>query len=322
MGVFEKVAEKPKFFTVVFIPNSSGKVRKLVVPRVFISIGIVALVMCFFVLLYFASGYTIIKNRIAYFENLEELTQIQAEQIISLNERVVQFRNTLDRLKEMEEKLKTMIGAGTGGGIATGKSPGVGGHSQYIQTNLYVNNFPAQLVNAEPIQFIDGVHRDLKLLKDEATLRETNFTRIKQLIDEKEALFASTPNIYPAKGWISSSYGSRINPFTGRREMHTGVDIAAAWGTPVRAAARGEVVFAGWKDFYGLVVEIKNRYDYRTLYAHMSKTTVKKGERVEKGQIVGNVGSTGRSTGPHLHFEVWRSGKSLNPLTLMVEPLN
>ncbi|MBE0477851.1 peptidoglycan DD-metalloendopeptidase family protein [Candidatus Aerophobetes bacterium] len=315
------MAEKSKFFTVVVIPNSHGKVRRLVIPRFLITTGIIGLIVCFFALFYFISEYQIVKAKIPYFEALEELTQIQQERIVSLSEKIAEFGETLDRLKEMEDKLKTMAGAG-GKNIALEDGSGKGGPEQYMGGSLPFQSFPLQEIKANPIQIIDEMKRDLQLLSNEAILREKNFTQINEIIKEKEALFASTPNIFPVKGWLSSGYGSRINPFTGRRETHEAIDIVAPWDTPVRAACRGEVVFAGWRDFYGLVVEIKNKYGYSTLYAHLSKVLVKKGERVEKGQIVGRVGSTGRSTGPHLHFEVWKGGRSIDPLKLMVEPLN
>ncbi len=134
-------------------------------------------------------------------------------------------------------------------------------------------------------------------------------------------MFASTPNIFPVQGWISSGYGSRVNPVTRKREIHQAVDIVAPWGTEVRASAQGKVLSAGWKSAYGLMIEMNDGHGYQTVYGHLSRIVVKEGQWVDKGEVIGRVGSTGHSTGPHLHFEVWSEGKTVDPLGLMVEPL-
>ncbi|MBC7190120.1 M23 family metallopeptidase, partial [Candidatus Aerophobetes bacterium] len=168
---------------------------------------------------------------------------------------------------------------------------------------------------------IDRIEDSFKHLKEEAKQTEKNFIKMQEVITEKKAIFSSTPNIFPVKGWISAGYGWRTNPFTGRKEMHEAIDIVAPWGTPVKATCEGKVSYAGWKDFYGLMIKIENAYGYSIVYAHLSKILVRKGDRVEKGQVIGRVGSSGRSTGPHLHYEVWKEGKTINPLKLIVEPL-
>ncbi len=116
-----------------------------------------------------------------------------------------------------------------------------------------------------------------------------------------------------ANAKISSRYGSRIDPFNGRMAMHSGMDFKAKTGTPVKATDDGVVIKAGSNGGYGKVVEIKHRTGYTTRYAHLSKISVKVGQQVNKGQLVGKVGSTGRSTGPHLHYEVRRNDKARDP---------
>jgi len=114
-------------------------------------------------------------------------------------------------------------------------------------------------------------------------------------------------------GKISSRYGKRIHPFTKRRTFHTGIDIAARQGTRVRASSEGKIVFAGWKGAYGKLIIIRHKLGYHTYYGHLSKINVKRGSRVKQGQTIGLVGDTGRSTGPHLHFELRRFGKTRSP---------
>lgn len=118
--------------------------------------------------------------------------------------------------------------------------------------------------------------------------------------------------IWPAQGTISDAYGYRIHPLTGRQAFHTGIDIAADAGTPIRAARDGTVGYAGWLHGYGNTVILDHPDGTRTLYAHASRLEVREGERVAQGQVIARVGSTGNSTGPHLHFEII-AGKPIDP---------
>lgn len=124
--------------------------------------------------------------------------------------------------------------------------------------------------------------------------------------------------VYPAGwptvgGWVSSGYGQRSDPFTGRSAFHEGVDIASRFGSEIKAVGGGVVSYAGDKDGYGCTVEVNHGNGYTTRYAHCKSTLVRVGDRVTKGQGVALVGTTGRSTGPHLHFEVLRNGRAVNP---------
>lgn len=124
--------------------------------------------------------------------------------------------------------------------------------------------------------------------------------------------------LWPARGYITDSYGYRYDPFGGAsREFHNGMDISARTGTPVGAAMAGRVTFAGWSDSYGYHVVISHSGGYRTLYAHLSVIIAKAGVYVNAGELIGRVGSTGRSTGAHLHFTVYKNGVTVNPRLLL-----
>lgn len=116
---------------------------------------------------------------------------------------------------------------------------------------------------------------------------------------------------------VTSEMGMRVNPAVGRRMFHAGVDLAAPIGKAVRATADGIVMRAGWSGGYGLLVVVRHSDGYETRYAHMSRIQVAPGDTLVKGQVIGNVGSTGRSTGPHLHYEVRRDGQPVNPKAYM-----
>jgi hypothetical protein len=122
-----------------------------------------------------------------------------------------------------------------------------------------------------------------------------------------------TPDIWPVNGRVTSTYGWRRHPLRRVRHLHTGIDIGTPYGTPVRASAAGLVTCAGWRPGYGYTVIISHGYGLETLYAHNSRLLVEAGQRVVKGQIIGAVGNTGDSTGPHLHYEVIDGGRAVNP---------
>ena len=131
---------------------------------------------------------------------------------------------------------------------------------------------------------------------------------------DKQLKAAVYPTGWPTEGgWVSSGFGQRSDPFTGRTAIHEGVDIASRFGSTIKAMGGGVVSYAGDKDGYGCTVEINHGNGYTTRYAHCKSTLVRVGDRVTKGQGVALVGTTGRSTGPHLHFEVLRDGKAVNP---------
>ncbi|TFG96833.1 MAG: M23 family metallopeptidase [Myxococcales bacterium] len=145
---------------------------------------------------------------------------------------------------------------------------------------------------------------------------------LKELVDEledKHQHLASSPAIWPTRGWLTSGFGKRISPFTGRRQFHAGIDIATARGTKVVAPARGRVEFVGAKGPLGNALLIDHGYGIRTQYGHNDKILVKRGDVVERGQKIALVGNTGRSTGPHLHYTVEVNGKAVNPIDFIFD---
>ena len=168
-------------------------------------------------------------------------------------------------------------------------------------------------------------------ISDIAILQQQNINLQKNLqLNTKnwDALLASiknenyrmevTPSKWPVdSGYVSSEFGGRANPFDGSGDYHPGIDIAENYGAPIYASASGYVQRAGWYGGYGNYVNISHDYGYATAYGHMSSISVSSGDYVEKGQVIGYVGSTGYSTGPHLHFEVLLNGEQVNPRKLI-----
>jgi murein DD-endopeptidase MepM/ murein hydrolase activator NlpD len=149
--------------------------------------------------------------------------------------------------------------------------------------------------------------------------RRSSLEDLLQGLEGKSRQLASTPSIWPTDGWVTSHYGHRTSPFTGRRQFHGGIDIAADFGTPVVAPARARVAFAGKKGPLGNTVVLDHGFGLRTTYGHNGELLVKRGSEVERGTPIAVVGSSGRSTGPHLHYALEAQGRSVNPADYIFE---
>lgn len=160
---------------------------------------------------------------------------------------------------------------------------------------------------------IRSMHDQVEQLESASFDQEQDFTSLLGQLHEKKNLLACTPSIRPAKGWISSRFGYRISPFTGRRELHAAYDIANREGSPIISPANGVVTFAGKKGAYGNLLIIDHGYGLVSRYGHLQSFDVKKGEKVKRGQKIAKMGNTGRSTGPHVHYEVRLNGMPVNP---------
>lgn len=149
-------------------------------------------------------------------------------------------------------------------------------------------------------------------LVDELKKTIETVEEIKDYLRTQKDIYVATPKGYPATGQIASKYGKRKDPFSGKMSFHSGVDISSRLGSPVRATADGVVSHSGWTRNSGYVVVIEHGCGFSTLYAHNKSNTVKVGSRVNRSDIIGYVGSTGKSTGPHVHYEVWQNGKTVD----------
>lgn len=140
---------------------------------------------------------------------------------------------------------------------------------------------------------------------------------VRDTVERRHALAVATPSIWPVAGWLTSSFGTRTDPFTGDPDFHPGLDISADYGQPVLATGDAVVESAGPNGSYGNAVVLDHHFGIVTKYGHLSRIAVTAGQHVSRGDVIGYVGSTGRSTGAHLHYEIWMNGKLTNPMTLL-----
>jgi murein DD-endopeptidase MepM/ murein hydrolase activator NlpD len=192
-----------------------------------------------------------------------------------------------------------------------------------LSTPADTNTFPRHELEgfSFPIETAAGseLHKGLLVdhinsLLQQSDLRLGSLRQLKEYYSEREALLASIPSIWPSDGYFTSGYGHRRDPFTKLQIMHQGVDIAGPEGTPVVAPASGSIIFVGDAGGYGQMIAIDHGNGLISRYGHLSRTLVKMGGKVKRGDHIGAIGNTGRSTGPHLHYEVRIHGVAVDPI--------
>ena len=154
---------------------------------------------------------------------------------------------------------------------------------------------------------------DWDSLKQEIERAVTEVNEIKDYLRVQKDIYLATPKGYPVQGNVTSGYGKRENPITQMADFHSGIDISASSGTSIQATADGVVNYSDWTAHSGNVVILKHGFGFSTVYAHNKKNVVKVGQKIKRGDLLGYVGSTGKSTGPHVHYEIWTKGKAINP---------
>ena len=158
------------------------------------------------------------------------------------------------------------------------------------------------------------------VLRDLLQGLENRLTYVRRNVEKREALAAATPSIWPAHGWLTGTFGGRSDPFTNEPAFHSGIDISLEKGEPVYATANGVVESASYTGDYGNLITVSHGFGLSTRYGHLSRFAVKAGQHIKRGDVIGYVGSTGRSTGSHLHYEILANGSLINPLQLLTQP--
>jgi murein DD-endopeptidase MepM/ murein hydrolase activator NlpD len=228
-----------------------------------------------------------------------------------LSQEMKRSREYLDRVRETEVALQGLLNMKTKKAILEAdKDPGVGG-----PTNLDQRQLAGVLSGHRASLDIDAMNQQLQSVRQAGSDLVENYQEISKYIKDQRAVFRATPKDWPTVGRVTSNFGRRRDPFEqARGDHHHGLDIANALGTPIKATADGVVKIASWQGGYGRLVVIDHGHGYRTYYGHNSQLLVKAGEKVKRGQVISYMGTSGHSTGYHLHYEVWKDGKVVNPM--------
>jgi murein DD-endopeptidase MepM/ murein hydrolase activator NlpD len=238
----------------------------------------------------------------------EKSTQEQKTQILSLSRKIKNLEKDISRVRDFDSKLRMMLNPDQSNVQKVGP---VGGVSEAEFSNDYLPLYRQELLARK-------MHEFLKQLNMDVRLEEVRQQEILHQLRSNRNLLAATPSIWPTEGYVTSRFGWRTNPFTGKREFHKGLDVAGPVGTPIVAPARGRIISCGRDGSYGLSIKVDHGSGLITRYAHLHKSKVKLGQTVSRGDVIAYLGNSGRSTGPHLHYEVQLGGVPVDPMRYIV----
>ncbi len=298
-------------FTIFIAGNAGRPVRQFTVSRAWTVILALVGVFCLCAAGYVVYDYGCLKHN---FQEAEKLNRrlasqkkhlsAQRNQLESLAQRLNHIKSKLAGLNEFEKKIRVIANVEVPS--STEGLFGVGG--------VPPGKIEPSLEKERPNALLREMHDQLNLLDAAFASQQENMQSLLTYLEDKRRLLSSTPAIRPLNGgWVTSRFAYRKSPFTGKREFHHGLDIAARAKTPVMATADGKVVFSGYKGSLGNTIIIDHGYGLVTRYGHLHKCLKKSGASVEREEVIGQVGNTGLSTGPHVHYEVRVSGVPVDP---------
>ncbi len=300
---------KNRNYSIIIVSDATSTNKEFVVSSKLIKNAIMAfsfLVLFFGFIIFHYLTITLDKQKM---HRLEIETKKKQAKITELTSTINELN---DRLKNMEEfKKRILVAMGLNSKDALTEI-GQGGAFDPTAATPAAGVSPS--IPMQPaVQGLGLPTQSILQIENSAKNTEQTLKLIEGTIDQQKMRLASTPAIWPTRGYLTQAYGNRINPFTGQWEFHQAVDIATQLGNPVIAPADGTVLVAERRDYIGNLIIVDHSFGYTTRYGHLSGFSVREGQRVRRGDVIGYVGSTGRSTGPHLHYEVRYFDNPKNP---------
>jgi len=297
--------------TFILLSGNGSRIRQFSYTKLALAAGAVLSVVILVGMGLLVQDYMNLKQTAAQVAKINDKVAARDAEIVHQKRQIECFANEINQLKlnlvaldTFERKIRVIANLEKADG--QDNLFGVGGATpEDLDTSASLRRDQSDLIRS--------MHDQVEQLESASLDQEQDFTSLLGQLHEKKNLLACTPSIRPAKGWISSRFGYRISPFTGRRELHAAYDIANREGSPVISPANGVVTFTGKKGAYGNLLIIDHGYGLVSRYGHLQSFDVKKGEKVKRGQKIAKMGNTGRSTGPHVHYEVRLNGMPVNP---------
>ncbi len=302
-------------FTLLVIPHNTKNTRQIKIHK-FILTTTFTLLSCTFIFFVVSAVYLYDKNETLNEEvsikndkinNLTEITEHQKSEIEDLQSTSKVVMDKLSQLYYLEDQVRNLVGLESNDKEDSNSNPPSRSYNREI-TNTENTN-----LNLEDITNEDSVDTITNLIELETENYDNLITEVEKQLKYLEA----KPDKWPVQGTITSKFGYRTHPIYRTRQFHKGIDTANKTGTNIVAAGSGIVTYSGWNGGYGRVIIVSHGYGYKSVYAHNDKNIVSVGDRVGKGDIIAKLGNSGRSTGPHLHFEVHYNGSQIDPLKIL-----
>jgi murein DD-endopeptidase MepM/ murein hydrolase activator NlpD len=311
---------KLKRYTFVIVPEDRGRSRKISMStnamRCIFAILFGATVM----LGYWAYDYVELREmRTQYMETLQESRAMRGEAKILMSN-LEDVKTSLQKVKEYTSKLSEITNLQTN---SISRRTGINAIKPGAADQAAPRNFAAELITKSTQQVPSGIAFESLIFKPvfqrlnsigmQASVSAFDLQSMIASLSQQKTLLSSVPSLNPVDGWVTSGFGARMSPFTGESAYHKGIDVAAPVGTPVMAPADGVVVFSGRKEGFGNFVMVAHGFGVVTGYGHNAQNLVTNGQVIKRGEQLATVGQTGRTTGPHLHYEIWVNGRVVDP---------
>lgn len=294
-----------EYLNILVFGQKTSKTHHLRIQQKTFKIIFYLMAFVFFSATFFICDYIQLKKKALRLTQLRQETDIQKSQIQFFSSRIEDLERQLSTLKDFDQKIRIIANLEKEG--ENFSIVGVGGPTPSdIRDKLQSGQDEKGLMHQ--------MRSDVERLKSEAMSREESLSELERLLQSKKEMLIHTPSIWPTTGWVTSGFGFRTNPFTGLTQMHEGLDISNRLGTPIIAPANGIISDIGNDSVHGKMVVISHGFGMTTSYSHLSKATVRVGQKVKRGDKIAEIGLTGRTTGPHLHYEVKLNGIPVNPL--------
>lgn len=307
-------------FTVMVVPHSRKSVASFRLSLFSVYLGFAVLAVLFLTGIGLTFVYQRMNRNMAELHHLRRVNEEQKAQIEELAEETKAIEGGMARIEELDRQLREIMQLEEKAGAADANkdarslvqdgSGGVGGGQPVAYRTMQKTGAVSR---GQKSEMLSELHSKTTALKQSIDQEEANLTELKAKAISYMAYQAAKPSGMPARGRVTSRFGSRRSPFGRGVEFHSGFDIAASYGTPIVATGSGKVVSAGWLGGYGWTVKIDHGYGLQTIYGHASRLVVRVGQTVKRGQVISYMGSTGRSTGSHVHYEIHLSGRAVDP---------
>lgn len=316
-----------RFYTIMIVPEKTTQIRKILVPAWLVRLGAIGIAVTIVLVGVMVANYGYVMSQVGENNELKTENRRLRQSVQIFKSKMGTLESVMERVKTFSTRLKVITGAEDRGGVAAlmKNIPDAGtnvGSAKTVPTEVAA--IEAELDPRDPEHAVlqnQYNELDLKitsLTAESLTLEQGLQDQYEHLVDQK-AFLAALPTRKPAIGYFTSGFGTRHAPFGGKVKMHEGLDIANHPGTPIRATADGVVTFATTKAGYGQTVILDHGYGLQTWYAHTRKVLVKKGQKMRRGETIALLGNSGRSTGPHCHYEVRVNGIPVDPLSYILE---
>ncbi|MGM0409389.1 MAG: peptidoglycan DD-metalloendopeptidase family protein [Bacillota bacterium] len=314
---------------ITMIPDSANKkVKTFSFRKIYLVIALLLIITTIsslgFLYKFYEENYKIAKSELKEMKKVKTENQQLKNELITLNKETEQLRQDLLVLENHNTIIKNLINDSSEEKIIniveknnSKLQPVISYNNNLLNQGNPIGGGNFELSYEEPADLIENMHKNINFIKKEIPEEKDELKSLEAEVKEHNAEVAATPKIWPLadddEGYISSNFGWREDPVSSEREYHEGLDIAVWYNTPVLATAYGEVSYVGWSAGYGRTVRIEHGYGYETIYGHLNKIGVEVGEEVKRGEEIALSGNSGRSTGPHLHYEVRVDGVPKNP---------